>query len=240
MHAFVHPLLLWGLRPSRRRRVDPPDQHAASSAGGVGGHGVPPGQPAEAPHLDHPQATSPALAADHRRGGRGAHGRPARAAQPVGQPAGHDARRITSCCWTTASRCRTAGATPARLPRPRRWWSGSAPRLPGRRSRRASTLLRLSRVDRPGRGTQADLVNQPVGPDFTAKLAEKLRAIEVSQTAAEPRPALDAAGLPAARRRGGAADRLPDFRLPHPAMGQADGVEEAAGAARAKRGRNCG
>ncbi len=53
------------------------------------------------------------------------------------------------------------------------------------------TLLRLSRVNRPG-GAEADLANQPVGPDFPAKLAEQLRAMEVSQSAAEPLPALAA------------------------------------------------
>ena len=91
-----------------------------------------------------------------------------------------------------------------------------------------------------GGGAEADLANQPVGPDFPAKLAEQLKAMEVSQTAAEPRPALAALDSLLARRRGGAAHRLPDFRFPHPAMGQADGVEEAAGAAQCERGPSCG
>jgi hypothetical protein len=54
------------------------------------------------------------------------------------------------------------------------------------------TLLRFSRVDCPGVGTQADLANQPLGRDFPAKLAEQLKTMEVSQTAAEPLPALAA------------------------------------------------
>ncbi len=58
------------------------------------------------------------------------------------------------------------------------------------------TLLRFSQVNRPGRGTQADLVNKPVGPDFPAKLAEELKLLEVSQTAAEPGPALEALDSP--------------------------------------------
>ena len=90
-----------------------------------------------------------------RRGRRGAHGRPAACCATSGAACWAARRRTTSCCWTTASRCRTAGATPAPSTRPRRWSSGSAPRPPGRRSRRPFTLLRFSQVGRPGRGTAA-------------------------------------------------------------------------------------
>ena len=83
----------WACRPRRGGdpRVDPPDQHDAPPADGVGGDGVPAGQPEEAPHLGHPQATAAAVAADGgRRGGR-ADGGPAAAAEPVGQSAGRHA-----------------------------------------------------------------------------------------------------------------------------------------------------
>ena len=102
------------------------------------------------------------------------------------------------------------------------------------------TLLRFSRVGRPGAATQPDLAKEPVGGDFPAKLAEKLKAIEVSQTAAEPAAGAGGARTSCWRGRGRAADHLPDFRFPHPPMGQAHRVEEAAAAAQRRGAPKCG
>jgi hypothetical protein len=57
------------------------------------------------------------------------------------------------------------------------------------------TLLRFSRVGRAsssGPQTQPDLIKERVDAEFPAKLAKKLEEIKVSQTAAEPAPALEA------------------------------------------------
>ncbi len=56
------------------------------------------------------------------------------------------------------------------------------------------TLLRFSRVARIDRGTQPDLLEEPVDTGFSSKLDEMFREIEVSQTSAGPTAALDAIG----------------------------------------------
>ncbi len=54
------------------------------------------------------------------------------------------------------------------------------------------TLLRFSRVTQAGRGTQPDLIKQRVDGEFASRLAEQLKTMNVSQTAAEPLSALEA------------------------------------------------
>ncbi len=54
------------------------------------------------------------------------------------------------------------------------------------------TLLRFSRVGRFQRAAEPDLLKQPVGGEFADKLGELLAKIKVTQTAAEPMPALQA------------------------------------------------
>ena len=46
-------------------------------------------------------------------------------------------------------------------------------RPPGETQPQNVTLLRFSRVSRPGRGTQPDMVNQPVGAEFTCEAARE-------------------------------------------------------------------
>ncbi len=54
------------------------------------------------------------------------------------------------------------------------------------------TLLRLSRCGGRYGGTRPDFQKEPVDADFAQRLAQALKPIEVSQTAAEPLPAFDA------------------------------------------------
>lgn len=56
------------------------------------------------------------------------------------------------------------------------------------------TLLRLSRAGQTAHGTQPDLLQEPVGPDFTDRLKKLLHDLSPSQTAAGPVPALEAIG----------------------------------------------
>lgn len=54
------------------------------------------------------------------------------------------------------------------------------------------TLLRLSRAGQTAHGTRPDLLQEPVGPDFTQRLQEAIHDLAPSQTAAGPIPALEA------------------------------------------------
>jgi hypothetical protein len=54
------------------------------------------------------------------------------------------------------------------------------------------TLLRFSRAGQYGGGLQADFTKEPVDAKFSDKLSQKLEPIRVSETAAEPAPALEA------------------------------------------------
>ena len=54
------------------------------------------------------------------------------------------------------------------------------------------TLLRFSQARRVGQGTDADLLEQPIGSEFSEQLQEKLRDMTVSQMAAGPSQALQA------------------------------------------------
>ncbi len=54
------------------------------------------------------------------------------------------------------------------------------------------TLLRFSRVGRPQRATEPDLLKEPITTEFSAKLAGVLDKMKASQTAAAPLPALKA------------------------------------------------
>jgi len=56
------------------------------------------------------------------------------------------------------------------------------------------TLLRFSRVGMPDRGTQPDILNEPVNKDFVKRLNDKLKKLGPSQTAAGPGPAIEAVG----------------------------------------------
>jgi hypothetical protein len=56
----------------------------------------------------------------------------------------------------------------------------------------AFTLLRFSRSGRSQHAAEPDLLKQPVGPEFTEKMAERLEKISVTQTAAGPIPAFQA------------------------------------------------
>lgn len=56
------------------------------------------------------------------------------------------------------------------------------------------TLLRFSRAARLDRGTQPDLLREPVGDEFASRLGETLGELQVSQTAAGPTEAIDAIG----------------------------------------------
>ncbi|MGD0896669.1 MAG: BatA domain-containing protein [Thermoguttaceae bacterium] len=56
------------------------------------------------------------------------------------------------------------------------------------------TLLRFSRAGQFGRRLRADFTNEPVDTDFPDRLAEKLKTMDVSETAAEPASALEAVG----------------------------------------------
>jgi hypothetical protein len=53
------------------------------------------------------------------------------------------------------------------------------------------TLLRFSRAGQYGGGLQADFTKEPVDAEFGSRLSEKLQSIDVSQTGAEPLPALE-------------------------------------------------
>ena len=55
-----------------------------------------------------------------------------------------------------------------------------------------ATLLRFSQAARPGARREPDLIRKRVDAEFVSALAEKLKSIDVSQTAAEPAPALEA------------------------------------------------
>ena len=54
------------------------------------------------------------------------------------------------------------------------------------------TLLRFSRAGRYGGGLRTDFTKEPVDAEFAKRLADKLAALDVSQTAAEPLAALQA------------------------------------------------
>jgi hypothetical protein len=56
------------------------------------------------------------------------------------------------------------------------------------------TLLRFSQVGRPSVGTQPDMLEEPVSPDFLSRLRQTLDSLEVSETAAGPIPAMEAIG----------------------------------------------
>jgi hypothetical protein len=58
----------------------------------------------------------------------------------------------------------------------------------------AFTLLRFSQAKQLQRGTQPDLLKQPVGADFVAELSKTLTGIKLSQTAAGPLGAIEAIG----------------------------------------------
>ncbi len=215
MPAFNHTLLLWGLLIAGRARVDPPDQHDAPPPGPLGGHGVPAGQPEEEPHLGPAQAAAAAAAADGRRvAGRAGRG-PAACCKTSWAAGWAAARPTTSCCWTTASRCPTAGTTPAPSPRPRRWSSGSPHRPPARSSRRPFTLLAFF-ARRPvlRRPPSPISLKEPVDADFIGRLRRMLA--ETEDLARRPpvrcRRWRPSASTSSSRRR--AARRLPvsDFR----------------------------
>ena len=188
MPTFVHPLLLWGLPIIALAGVDPLDQHDAASARGVGGDGVPAGQPEKAPHLDHPQAIS--FAADANGGDCGDC---FLVAQPLlrhqwgsllgGTKTHHvillDDSFSMSDHWDDTTAFAEAkqvieriGAEAARQVQPQ-----------------VFTLLPFSHARRH-HAAQNDLVNYRVGNDFAGKLAETLKKIDVSQTNAGPAEAL--------------------------------------------------
>jgi hypothetical protein len=54
------------------------------------------------------------------------------------------------------------------------------------------TLLRFSQANRLASGTQPDLLDEPVDADFDSRLEEVLGPLAVSETAADPRDALEA------------------------------------------------
>lgn len=56
------------------------------------------------------------------------------------------------------------------------------------------TLLRFSRVAQLGRGTQPDLLKEPVNDEFPSRLGETLGQLQVSQTSAGPSEAIKAIG----------------------------------------------
>jgi hypothetical protein len=56
------------------------------------------------------------------------------------------------------------------------------------------TLLRFSRAGAGGRAAHPDLLQSPIGPDFTNRLRKLLDGLAPSQTAAGPLPALEALG----------------------------------------------
>jgi len=56
------------------------------------------------------------------------------------------------------------------------------------------TLLRFSQVERSQRGTQPDLLKQPVAADFAATLSDSLARMKATQTAAQPIGAVQAIG----------------------------------------------
>jgi hypothetical protein len=62
----------------------------------------------------------------------------------------------------------------------------------GRGSSQAFTLLRFSRVARADRGTQPDLLEELVGVDFAVRVADALRGMVSTESAAGPAQALEA------------------------------------------------
>ena len=88
----------------------------------------------------------------------GADGGPAAAAQPAGAACWAAPRPTTSCCWTTASRCRTTGATPRAFDQAK----AVVQRIGDAAAARATqpqtfTLLRFSRAGQYGGGTAGRL-----------------------------------------------------------------------------------
>ncbi len=68
-------------------------------------------------------------------------------------------------------------------------------------TRQVFTLLRFSRARQLARGTQPDLLQEPVDANFQAELEKVLGPLQPSETAAEPQDALDAVErLPAKRQ----------------------------------------
>ena len=171
-------------------------------------------------------------AADGGRGRRGAHGRPAAVAQPVGQPAGQRADAPHRAAGRQLLHVGPLGRHQRLRPGQGGGRARSAARPPGRRSRRP---LRSCGFPGPlGRArAQPDLIRKRVDAEFASTLAEKLKSIDVSQTAAEPAPALEALdqllGDADGERR--IVYLISDFRAA--AVGRADRLEATACAAAA-------
>ncbi len=173
-----------------------------------------------------------------RRGG-GADGGAAAAAQPLHQTCWAARARITSCCWTTASRCRTAGPTPTPSRRRRRSSIASARNAVKQDRLQSFTLLRFSRAGRPQRRTEPDLIKEPVSSDVRRAIsggsAARSSEFEVTQLAPGPVPALQAIAKLLGGDDGRASHPLPDLRLPRAAMERSDRHPQGAAATQRRR-----
>ena len=143
--------------------------------------------------------------------------------------------RIISCCWTTVSRCRTAGPTPTPFRRRRRSFSSIGANAARQDRLQSFTLLRFSRVGRPQRPTEPDLIKEPVNSEFGDKLEGA--AGEAQGDATGPRARAGVAGdCPIARRRRRRASHpLSDLRFPLAAMERSDRPSQGAAAAEFER-----
>ena len=110
---------------------------------------------------------------------------------------------ITSCSWTTASRCPTAGRDTDAFAEAKKVVQRIA-----RRRRPARPVSSRSRccgfrgvaTARNGARREPDLLKQPVGSDFARQVGRRcLAKMKVTQTAAGPLPALQAVGQSARR-----------------------------------------
>ena len=166
--------------------VDPPDQHAAPPPRPLGGHGVPAGQPEEAPHLDTAQATAAVAAADGRRRRRRAGRGPAAAANQWGSWLGSSRTHHIVLLDDSFSMSDRWADTSA-LGRPRRWSSASAPRPPARSTRRTSRCCDFPGRPRGPRHASPTAQGDGRQPTFAGRLRETLGQDRLSQTAAGPR-----------------------------------------------------
>ncbi len=221
--SFIH--CCFGAADRRRARVDPPDQHDAASAGGVGGDGVSAGQPEEAPHLDPPQATAVAAAADGGRRGHRAAGRPAAAATSWGNLLGGtkthhvvllDDSFSMSDRWDDTDAFAEAQA------------NGRTHRGRGRPASATAGVHAVAFFARAAGPCSARTIwSRQVGNDFADKLGETLKKLDVSQTAAGPADALRAVNQLLGEPRRRAAHLVHRIRFPRERLGRSGRSEKA-------------
>ena len=167
------------------------------------------------------------------RGGRGADGGPAAAAQSAGARCSAAARRITSCCWTTASRCPTAGPTPAPSTQAKQvvGAAGRAGRAAGHAADLHAAAVLASRA--AGRAARSPTCSKSRSTPIFRRSLEKV--LGPLQGLGDGRRARRRSGgrRPAAAQEPGRRPRdLPGFRFPRQRVARAGGPAQGARAAR--------